>query len=274
MDNKPSHQHNSTERKEVEVISEVSNVSMTNEWYQFAGESHFWFEWRFRTMLKQLKQLNMPLDQELKVFEVGCGTGTLRAELESVSRWTIDAADLNMNALLCARSCRGRTILYDVCDEYDPLINAYDIVILYDVLEHIFDTKRFLGSALRHLKPDGAMLVNVPALQSFYSGYDKLMGHYRRYNKKSLIKEFDDFDFQILDVRYWGFCMLPLLAIRKLVMVLVKESKCDRIRIGFNFPGSFAWFFELGIRLIMRLELMALSKPPLGTSLLMIGRKY
>lgn len=273
MNNKNKYQHGSSKYKQVEIISKVNNVSMANEWYEFAGESHFWIEWRLEAMLKQIKQLNIPIDKKLKVFEVGCGTGTLRASLESVTKWTIDAADLNMNALLSAKSCRGRTILYDIFDENSSFIEAYDIVILFDVLEHIHNTRPFLASVLRHLKQEGLLLVNVPALQSFYSVYDHLMGHYRRYNKKSLAKEFDDFDLQIEDMRYWGFCMLPLLVARKFVMMLLKQSKSNTIKMGFNFPRSISSFCNFGIRLIMRLETISLKCPPVGTSLLMVGHK-
>jgi 2-polyprenyl-3-methyl-5-hydroxy-6-metoxy-1,4-benzoquinol methylase len=273
MNKKETFQNELPQNKHVEIISKTIDISMADEWYELAGESHFWLDWRLNAMLKQIKHLNIPIDKELKVFEVGCGTGILRATLESVTKWKIDAADLNMNALLRTKSCRGRTILYDIFDEHSSFIEAYDIVILYDVLEHIHNTKPFLASVFRHLKQKGLLLVNVPALQTFYSEYDDLMGHYRRYNKNSLTKEFDDLNLQIEDIRYWGFCMLPLLVIRKFVMMLPKRSKSETIRIGFTFPKYLSYFCEFGIRLLMRLEMIALSHPPVGTSLLMVGQK-
>ena len=67
----------------VEIISNISDVSMENEWYDIAVESHFWFEWRLRAMLKQVNQLKIPINKKLRVLEVGCGMGTLRRSIES-----------------------------------------------------------------------------------------------------------------------------------------------------------------------------------------------
>ena len=273
MNNLNRHDHHTGKYQHVELVSQLTDISMADEWYEFATDDHFWIQWRFAAMLKQLKQLDIPVDQELKVFEIGCGTGTLRANLESVTKWIIDGADLNMNALLQAKSRRGRTYFYDVLDEHLPFVEAYDVVILYDILEHIPETKSFLNAVLSHLRPRGHLLINVPALQSFYSAYDELMGHHRRYNKKSLTQELSDFAFQIEDMRYWGFFMLPLLIGRKFIMTLPKGSHSDEIRRGFNPPKGFASSFNMFIRAIMRLEVMALSRPPVGTSLLLVGQK-
>ena len=58
------------------------------------------------------------------------------------------------------------------------------MVVLFDVLEHIPDTQPFLSSVIRHIKLNGFLLINVPALQTLYSKYDETVGHVRRYNKR------------------------------------------------------------------------------------------
>jgi len=255
---------------EVEMISKVKEVSFTDEWYEIAVESHFWMEWRLTAMLKQIKKLNILLDQELKVLEVGCGTGLLRAEIESVTRWVIDGADLNMNALSRTKRCRGRTMYYNIYDEHDAFLEAYDIVILFDVLEHIKETKPFLTSVLRHIKPGGNLLLNVPALQTFYSAYDAIMGHMRRYNRKTLAEEFINFSFEIEDMRYWGMSLLCLLSLRVFMMILARRSNINIVRLGFS-PHSIV--INKLLRSVMRIETTLCSNPPIGASLLMVGRK-
>jgi len=243
---------------------------MENEWYDIAVEPHFWFEWRLRAMLKQVTQLNIPINKRLKALEIGCGTGTLREEIESNTNWNVDAVDLNMDALSKVLPGRGRTILYNIVDENDSLIELYDVVILFDVLEHINNTKPFLISLLKHLKPGGTYLINVPSLQSFYSSYDKKMGHFRRYNKKTLINEFNGFKVKLIDIRYWGFCLLPLLVIRCIAMLFMKYNEDKIIKRGFKPPNS---IINRILQFIMRLETLIISKPPLGTSLLLAGKK-
>ena len=263
----------SASSKDIEIISKIKDVSMGDEWYEFNSGSHFWFQWRLMAMLRQIRRLNVPMDEELKVLEVGSGTGLLCAQVESATNWIVDGADLNIRALSQAKRRRGKNMLYDVLDEYAPLIEAYDIVILFDVLEHIDKTKPFLTSVLRHIAPGGFVLLNVPALQTFYSAYDESVGHFRRYKKKTLAEEFKDFDFEIEDMCYWGMSMLPLLVVRKLMM-WAKQTNPETIKAGFNFPGVLESFLHVVLRLVARMETTMLSKSPVGTSLLMVGRKY
>tara|TARA_B100000315_G_scaffold256504_1_gene302573 strand:+ start:2722 stop:3549 length:828 start_codon:yes stop_codon:yes gene_type:complete len=261
---------NPTNFQNIQIISEVNNISMGDEWYEIAVDSHFWCEWRLRAMLKQVNQLNISIYKKLKVLDVGCGTAILRKNIESNTNWIVDAVDLNMDALSKVLPGRGRTMLYNIFDENDSLIELYDIVILFDVLEHINNTKPFLISLLKHLKPGGTYLINVPSLHFFYSTYDKKMGHFRRYNKKTLINEFNGFKVKLIDTRYWGFCLLPLLVIRSMVMFFMKNDEDKIIKRGFKPPNS---MINRILQSIMRLETLIISKPPLGTSLLLAGKK-
>ena len=261
---------NPTNFQNIQIISEINNISMGDEWYEIAVDSHFWCEWRLMAMLKQLNQLNIPINKNLKALEVGCGTGILRKNIESNTNWNVDAADLNINALSKVQSGRGKTILYDIFDENEFLIKSYDVVILYDVLEHIKNTKPFIDSLIKHLKPNGYLLINVPALNILFSIYDKKMGHYRRYNKKSLANEFKEVNLKILDTRYWGLLMLPLLILRSGLMVFMKKDESEIIEYGFKPPNDFINRIFL---VIARLETIFLSKPFLGTSLLLTGQK-
>jgi 2-polyprenyl-3-methyl-5-hydroxy-6-metoxy-1,4-benzoquinol methylase len=90
------------------------------------------------------------------------------------------------------------------------------LVVLFDVLEHIADTQSFLTALLAHLKPQGWVLINVPALQSLYSHYDEIVGHFRRYNRQTLVAEFRQKPLELADIRYWGMSLVPVLALPSL----------------------------------------------------------
>ena len=66
-----------------------------------------------------------------------------------------------------------------------------------DVLEHIEEPERFLRSVFFHLSPTGRLIINVPALQIFYSKYDTLVGHLRRYDINFLRQELELAGFEI-----------------------------------------------------------------------------
>jgi hypothetical protein len=171
-----------------------------------------------------------------------------------------------------ARQGRGKNLLYDVLDENDSLVGMYDIVMLYDVLEHIEDTRPFLASSIRHAAPGGLVLVNVPALQSFYCDFDKRMGHYRRYSKRSLAAEFEGVGVDIEDMCYWGMSMMPLLVARKLVTSL-RRKPSGEIKSGFDFPSFLGPVFRELFRALGRFETAVIRKPVIGTSLLMSCRR-
>ena len=254
----------------IKILSEFTSISMDAEWYEIATANHFWLEWRLLAMLKQINQIKIPINKKLKVLEVGCGEGILRKSIESNTNWDVDAADINLKVLSKVQSGRGKTILYNIFDESDSLIDSYDVVLLIDVLEHIHDTKPFIISLIKHLKPGGYLLINVPALNTLFSVYDKKMGHFRRYNKKSLTSEFKEVDIKILDKRYWGLFMLPLLIIRSGLMVFLKNDETKIVKRGFKPLNDYVNRFFC---VIARLETKLFSKPFLGTSLLLIVQK-
>jgi SAM-dependent methyltransferase len=62
----------------------------------------------------------------------------------------------------------------------------FDCILYIDVLEHIEDDKSELARAARVLRPGGRLIVVAPAYQVLFSPFDKAIGHYRRYNRKSI----------------------------------------------------------------------------------------
>jgi SAM-dependent methyltransferase len=239
----------------------------SSEWYLYASSDHFWFRWRLAALRGLLRRLALPLDDPLRVLDVGCGAGVLVSQLERVTRWIVDGADLNMPALERAPHGRGRYLYYDVTEEDEERIGTYDVVTLFDVLEHIHETQPFLAAVARHLRPGGILLLNVPALQRFHSPYDEAVGHLRRYDRRSLAGEIEEADLEIVEQRYWGFSMLPLLALRAVRLRL--SSTGPVIRRGIEPPAG--WLHGV-LSAIGELETTIWKRPWLGTSLLLAAR--
>ncbi len=62
----------------------------------------------------------------------------------------------------------------------------FDTILYIDVLEHIEADHAELLKASRHLHSGGRLIVLAPAYQRLYSPFDKAIGHFRRYDRKSL----------------------------------------------------------------------------------------
>lgn len=253
----------------VVVVSTPRPVSFEEAWYRYATEDHFWIRWRARAFLAQVRRLGLPADAPWEVLDIGAGRGILRDQIEAETAWNVSCADLNLEALENVRPGRGRRLCYDVLEERPELAGTFDAVLLFDVLEHIEQTRPFLAALIRHLKPGGRLFVNVPALQPLYSAYDAVMGHWRRYERASLAAEFSGLPFEVQDVRYWGFSMLPLLALRTRLM-RGKRPDPALVEKGFRPPGRLANALLSGIA---RAETALFPRPPLGTSVLLAGRR-
>lgn len=254
----------------VEIISPLQEHSFVESFYEISDESHFWFEWRVKAFLSQLNDAKIPLDAKWKVLDVGGGKGVLRKQIESLTTWEVDFTDLDYKALTMSEPGRGRTLYYDIMEEKDEFKEKYDAVILFDVLEHIAETKPFLKSLIAHLKPNGYLFVNVPALQTLYSPYDKVQGHVKRYGKQDLQNEIESSGLKVLDVRFWGLMLFPIAFMRKLYLSGIKDQSTENIyNIGFKPPGK---FINNTLKKIMKVETALMKNPALGTSLVLLAK--
>lgn len=255
------------EARPIEAISPRREVPFPAEWYGLSGTRHFWFEWRLAAALAQVRDVGVSTAAPLRALEVGAGTGVLRDQLEAHTSWVVDIADLCFEALREAGVGRGRHLYYDVTEERPGLVDAYDVLVLFDVLEHVEGTRAFLRSVVRHLRPGGHLLVNVPALPWLFADYDRAAGHLRRYDARTLRAEFDAVDAEVLDLRFWGLSLVPLLLARRL---FVRRGGSSTIRTGFRPPGKVAHGL---LKALMRCETPLLRRPPLGTSLLLCAER-
>jgi SAM-dependent methyltransferase len=255
---------------DIQVFSTVPyNGCPYMAYYKNAVEGHFWIEWRFHVFLQQIQGLNILRNVPLKGLDIGCGNGVVRRQIESATDWIVDGADLASEALQLNHTRRGQTFQYNVFDCHRDFKAAYDFIILFDVIEHISDPKRFLEAVWYHLKPSGWVFMNVPALNCLFSNYDRVQNHLRRYTGKMMQAELPRNLLAIRDMRYWGFILLPLVGLRKF-LVSNKTSPQVVLEKGFKMPSS---LMNTVFLKIMRLETTLLKKPILGTSLMTAAMK-
>jgi SAM-dependent methyltransferase len=256
----------------VEIVTPVQSHEFLDSWYELSDASHFWFKWRAKAFIRQLADLDIPLDQEWNVLDVGCGVGVLRKQLEIETKWNVSATDLDYGALQQAGEGRGTVMYYDITEKRPEFEKKYDAILLFDVLEHIEDTAPFIEALLFHLKKDGFLFVNVPAMQSLFSKYDEIAGHFRRYDTKDLPFEFSKFPIDTKDVRFWGLANVPILFLRKQFLSFFGKNKSDEqiIQDGFKPPNELINKLFVSI---MNVETFLLKKPFLGSSVLWTGQK-
>ena len=251
-------------------VSHAERPRCLQAWHELSGSDHFWMEWRFRVVVNALRDLGLDLDRRWLALDVGCGYGVVRRQLQQVSNWTVDGCDVDRDALQ-RQHLTGRTLLYDVHDQRPELESIYDVALLMDVVEHVEVPQPFLRAVIYHLKPGGLVVINVPALQSCYSQYDRAVGHWRRYTRRSLIEETHQAGLVPLKVGYWGFGLLPVLALRKLLMSVERDGDAAAVvSRGMKPPNA---SLHRMLKTWMRIETRLLPSPPLGSSVYLIAKR-
>lgn len=214
----------------IKYLSEPKPVSMGDQWYDIANVDHFWIRRRFDVFRKLSGETNR-LDRS--VAEVGCGHGLVQKQFEVQFGLFVDGFDLNETALFNSVAQSHPLYYYDINERQDEFKHRYDQVILFDVIEHVADPVGFLESVRHMTKPNGLIAINVPALQSMFSGYDLMAGHYRRYDIKTFSELIGASDLRIENISYWGATLVPILAIRKLLF-MIQPSNEATYRRGFS----------------------------------------
>ena len=245
-----------------ERISETSSVSMSDEWFEFATEDHFWMQWRFCTLKKILRKIDLI---GKPMLEIGCGNGIFISQMEKEG-YTIDGCDLNINALKLVKKGEGRLFLYNIFEKNSELVHKYNCIFLMDVIEHIDNDFLFVKTATEYAYNDGYVVINVPAYNYLFSKYDNEAGHLRRYNKKQIKDLFNNCNISLFYIGYWGFLLIPVALLRKIYLGLFPKNI---IKNGFKPPNKFV---NKILKCLMYIELSLPLLRFAGTSLIAIGR--
>jgi SAM-dependent methyltransferase len=199
--------------RQIEYLSPPAQVSMTDDYFQIASLEHFWVRRRFEVLQKLAGSL---ITEAKEMADVGCGHGILQRQVEEAYGREVTGFDLNENGLKHNLSRFSRVCCYDILQRKSVLKECFDLLFLCDVLEHIADEDGFLQSLLFHLAPVGKLVVNVPAGDWAFSGYDRAAGHVRRYSANSFLETARRNGLEVLRWTYWGLPLLPTLLFRKL----------------------------------------------------------
>ena len=247
--------------RNIEYLSTPTAVSMSDGYFQIGAMDHFWVQRRF-DVLRSLAADALATARELA--EVGCGHGLLQRQIEDAYGREVTGFDLNEYGLKNNVSRTSPVCCYDIHQREPKFRAKFDVILLFDVLEHIAREDEFVQSVLFHLAPGGKLLVNVPAGPWAFSGYDTAAGHVRRYSPRMLLATAQRNQLEVLKWSYWGLPLLPTLAIRKLWL----RGEQDKSRIYSAGFDSGAGSLNRVLGLAARCEV--LPQKLLGTSLMAI----
>lgn len=118
-----------------------------------------------------------------RVLEVGCSAGALLYDLAERG-YTGVGVELSAKARSIARQALAGDESFRIESKVpEGPAQSFDLLVAFEVLEHIEDDVGALVSWLELLKPGGQVLISVPAHRRRWNVTDVLVGHYRRYDR-------------------------------------------------------------------------------------------
>ncbi|MDZ8055080.1 MAG: class I SAM-dependent methyltransferase [Aulosira sp. ZfuVER01] len=100
------------------------------------------------------------------VLEIGCGRGVFIDKMQQTGA-ICRGLELNESAAKRGRE-KGLDIFMETIEKHAKNnFGKYDVVISFQVLEHVFNVREFLQSSIEVLKPEGKLIICVPNNDSF-----------------------------------------------------------------------------------------------------------
>jgi SAM-dependent methyltransferase len=226
-------------------------------------DKHWWFQGRKHLVLSLLRRY-LPCETP-RILDVGCGTGGMLVEYQRSG----DALGVD-TAPEAAHFCHLRGLGMMVGSGIElPLADAsMDVVSALDVIEHVDDDHGMLAEMRRVCRPDGLLLLTVPAFQFLWSSHDDLNHHKRRYVIREIAALLDSTGFEPLKLSYYNSFLFPAAIVRKYMLrVRNHGSECHLERMPEPLNGLF--------RRILSLEAPVLARGdfPAGASIICAARR-
>ena len=141
--------------------------------------------------------------QPRKVLEIGSGEGGLGLWLARRYDYTgVELDDRSRAAAEVRIAANGYGEIKANLTEVSA--HDFDLVGAFEVLEHIADDDQALRDWRDHLRPDGWLLLSVPAHQEDFGNADELVGHYRRYERDTLHAQLEKAGFEVVWLHSYG----------------------------------------------------------------------
>ena len=152
-------------------------------------------------LLQQINSTGRALD-----IGAACGGNT---QVLMNNGWHATALDFSSTGPQICRQ-RGVTAIRGDATLLPFSPRSLDLVVAYDVLEHIEQDAEVVKEVHRVLRPGGQFLVAVPADPTLWSAHDDAVEHLRRYTPESLDRVISGHQFEISRMWNWNVLMKPV----------------------------------------------------------------
>ena len=163
-----------------------------------------------------------PYIKNLKIFDIGSGSGGLiNYYTQYASEVSVYEPSNRLNNILNKKFKFKNVKIYKSHPASDK---KFDTILFMDVIEHIKNYDNVLKIALKNLKKDGVLIINVPAFDFLFSDFDKKVGHLKRFSKKDFFILSKRHNLKILSLDYYDIVGFFLIFVSKFILKIHLKS--------------------------------------------------
>lgn len=229
--------------------------------------SNFWFRGRNALIIWALRRYVPDMSSFL---EVGCGTGyVLSGVAKAFPKARLVGSEIFVAGLAHASKRLPGVELVQMDARRIPYVDAFDVAVALDVIEHIAEDEQVIGQLFQAVKPGGTAVISVPQHEWLWSQADDYACHVRRYRAPDLHHKIRATGFKIVRSTSFVSVLLPLMLASRLANRRANEfdpRKEFQIPRPINFALEKALSFE-------RAAIQAGIDFPAGGSRFVVARK-
>lgn len=171
-------------------------------------DSHWWYRERRYLLARQIRTMRPG-----RALDIGAAAGGNTRVLRERG-WKAVALEYSEDGARIAHE-RGLPVVRADALTLPFPDASLDLVVAYDVLEHIRDDDRAVQEICRVLRPGTTALVAVPADPRLWSAHDDAVGHVRRYTRSSLVTLLERNGMDVDSIGSWNVLLRPVAAWRR-----------------------------------------------------------
>lgn len=247
----------------------LMNADYLQKYYLYE-RNHWWFVVREKIIRHQLN-VSVPRHKKLKILNAGVATGRSSEMLQHYG--DVVSVEKDHDTCVFLREKLELDVVECGIESLPFADNTFDIVCVFDVLEHIEQQNQAVAELHRVCKNEGLLYCSVPAFSFLWSTHDEVNHHKRRYTRKSICEVIEE-KFVVKYSTYFNFLLFVPIFLSRVVFKrrqvtgkLVSDFEYNKLLNGVFFSFFFKAIFSIELLLLRFFTL------PLGVSIFLRARK-
>jgi len=176
-------------------------------------DTHWWYRERRILLDRAVRRLEASGQRPGRALDIGAaGGGNTRVLLRR--GWTPLALEYSTEGADVAAE-RGVPVIRADARFLPVAAGAVDLVVAFDILEHVNEDYLAVAEIRRVLRPGGTALVAVPCDMRLWSAHDVAVGHLRRYTRDTLSTIVEKAGLVVDELWSWNVLLRPVAARRR-----------------------------------------------------------